>query len=165
MEWFQSLMLDIPVSWKLFFLSMLPITELRASIPLAILGWGVLPYEAWIIAVTGNILPSIPLLLLLGPITHFLDRYTLLNKIFNYILSRTRARGARIEKYGALGVLIFVAVPFPGSGVWAGSILAFLLGLRFTYAFAAITGGVFVAATLVTLGSMGFLKALSIFYG
>lgn len=158
MEWLQSLVRGMPVDWQVFLLSMFPITELRASIPLAVAGFGIPPAKAWALAVAGNLLPAVFLLILLGSLSEFLSRYPLGKRFFSYIFSRTRRQGQRVAKYGPLGVLIFVAVPIPGSGVWAGSALAFLLGLKFWPAFGAIAGGVVVAATLVTLGCVGVLN-------
>lgn len=66
-----------------------------------------------------------------------------------------------VEKYERLGLVLFVAVPLPGSGAWTGSILAFLLGLNFWTAFLCIALGVFVAGVVVTvLSLLGWIGGL-----
>ncbi len=65
-----------------------------------------------------------------------------------------------MQRYGALGLLLFVAVPLPGSGAWTGSLIAVVLGLKKRYAWPAISLGVVIAGVLVTLASAGVLKGL-----
>ena len=63
-----------------------------------------------------------------------------------------------MEKYERVGLVIFVAIPFPGSGAWTGSILAFLFGLEFRPALVCLALGVFVAGVVVTtLSLLGWL--------
>ena len=56
-----------------------------------------------------------------------------------------------VEKYEALGLALFVAIPLPVTGAWTGCIAASLFKIRFRYAFPAICVGVFIAAIIVTL--------------
>ena len=140
--------------WQILFMSAVPFTELRLTIPLAI-ALGLEPLKAFFLACTGNFLPIIPLLLLLEPITKIIAKIPLLDKILTAIITRTRSKGEQVEKYGALGLFLFVAVPLPGTGIYSGAILAFLFGLRFSYSFLSLTLGMLVAGVAVTLASAG----------
>ncbi|WP_227767126.1 COG2426 family protein [Zhaonella formicivorans] len=144
----------VPVNWRVFFLAAIPVTELRAAIPLG-LAWGVSPGENLLYAVLGNMLPVIPLLLLLEPVVKLLTQIPFFARIFAKLFARTRRHSEKIEKYGAIGLAIFVGVPAPGTGAWTGALLAFLFGIRFWYAFPAIAAGVLGAGIIVTIASLG----------
>jgi len=113
------------------------------------------------LSLLGNLLPVPFLLLLLEPLSRLAARVGLLERALNWIFRHTRRRGRLVEKYERLGLVLFVAVPLPGSGAWTGSILAFLLGLNFWTAFLCIALGVFVAGVVVTvLSLLGWIGGL-----
>lgn len=144
--------------------SALPFTELRATIPLAIT-WGIAPWRAFMLAVLGNLIPVLPILFMLTPLQIGLARFfPALGSLLERILQRTRRKGEQVQKYGVLGLLLFVAVPLPGTGAWTGAVLAWLFGFPVGIAFTAIGGGVLIAGILVTLATLGFLKAV-LYYG
>ncbi len=135
---------------QVFFLAAAPISEARGAIPLAILEFGWSWQLAFIVSFAGNLLPVPFLLLLLGPISRVLSRVRILDRILNWIFDTSRRRGGLVERYGALGLVFFVAIPLPITGAWTGSIVAFLLDLSFWRAFLAIAIGVFIACAIVT---------------
>ncbi|NMA00988.1 MAG: small multi-drug export protein [Clostridia bacterium] len=149
--------------WQILLMSAVPFTELRLTIPLAI-ALGIEPLKAFFLACTGNFLPIIPLLLLLEPMTKIIAKIPILDKILNSIITRTRSKGEQVEKYGALGLLLFVAVPLPGTGVYSAAILAFLFGIRFWYSFISLTLGMLVAGVVVTLASAGIMEIAQYIY-
>ena len=63
-----------------------------------------------------------------------------------------------VEKYGALGLILFVAIPLPITGAWTGCVAAFLFGVRKRWAVACIAAGVLIAGVIVTLASTGVIK-------
>ncbi len=134
----------------------LPISEVRGAIPLAIGVYGFSPLEAYLLSVFGNILPIIPLLLFLGPVSDFLRRFSLGDKFFTWLFGRTRRKYIQDhEGFGLTALAIFVAIPLPMTGAWTGCAIAFLLGFRFWPAFAAIAAGVLIAGAVVTATVMG----------
>ncbi|MFZ5752712.1 MAG: COG2426 family protein [Bacillota bacterium] len=149
--------------WQIILLSALPVTELRATIPLA-LAMGMSPLRALTLGVFGNLLPIIPLICLLEPLSRRLRRYPVLDNFFQKVLTRTRQKGSGVQKYGALGLLLFVAVPLPGTGAWSGAILAWLLGIKPFYTFWALSGGVILAGLAVTMASLGLVKIADFLY-
>ncbi len=134
----------------------LPVSELRGAIPLAIGVYGYDPWQAYLLAVLGNLLPVVPLLLFLGPVSDWLRRYVLWDKFFTWLFSRTRRKYIREhESFGLTALALFVAVPLPVTGAWTGCAIAFLVGFRFWPAFAAISIGVLLAGVVVTATVLG----------
>ncbi|MFC1624122.1 COG2426 family protein [Candidatus Omnitrophota bacterium] len=135
----------------ILFLSTLPVTELRASIPIGILVLKVDFKAAFFFSVVGNILPIAPIYFFLEPISKRLSRTMCMHRFFEWLFKRARKRSGIIEKYEALGLMLFVSIPFPGTGVWTGCIIASLLRMRFMPTFLACIGGVIIAGIIVTL--------------
>ncbi len=129
-------------------LGALPISELRGAIPLA-LAMGFSPLKAYILAFTGNILPVIPLLFLLQPVVDRFKHIKWVGKFFDWLFERTRKKASLIEKFEAIGLIFFVAIPLPITGAWTGCVAATLFKIRFRYAFPAILAGVVIAGFIV----------------
>ena len=141
---------------KVFALSALPIIELRGGIPLGV-GLGMPWREAFVTAVLGNLAPIIPIFFALGPLTRALERWGPAKRAIEALFARTRRRSGLIERYEALGLMLFVAVPLPMTGGWTGILAAHIFGIRAKYAIPAVTAGVVVAGIVVTLASQGVL--------
>jgi len=134
----------------------LPVSELRGAIPLAIGVYGYDPWQAYLLAVLGNLLPVVPLLLFLGPVSDWLRRFTFWDKFFTWLFSRTRRKYIREhESFSLTALALFVAVPLPVTGAWTGCAIAFLVGFRFWPAFVAISAGVLLAGVIVTATVLG----------
>jgi uncharacterized membrane protein len=147
---------DARLGAKVFLLSALPIAELRGGIPLAI-GSGMPWQQAFAIAVVGNLAPVIPLLFALGPLTRFFERWAPARRAIEALFARTRRRSGLVEKYEAVGLMLFVAVPLPMTGAWTGILAAHIFGIRPRYAIPAISLGVVIAGVVVTLACQGVL--------
>ena len=136
------------------FLSMLPVTELRGAIPVGIWSFGVDWWRCYIFAVLGNMLP-VPLILLgLKPLSRLFSKTRLGSRFFAWLYERARKRGKTVERYEALGLYMFVAIPLPVTGAWTGSLVASVFGLRFRSALISIGLGVATAGVIVTALSM-----------
>ena len=140
-------------------IAMAPISELRGAIPWALtlggLGWE----KAYLFSCLGNFLPVVPLLLFLEPVSNWLmKRFSMFRRFFQWLFARTRRRSGVVERYEALGLVLFVAIPLPVTGAWTGTVAAFLFGIRFWYALPAITGGILLAGGVVTLTSLGVIN-------
>ena len=133
-----------------FLISAAPISELRGAIPTALFRFDFPWYSAFFVSLLGNLLPVPFLLLFLDPLSRFLDKIEPLGKIKDWFFERTRRRRRIVERYGSIGLVLFVSIPLPVTGAWTGSILAFLLGLKFKSAFFPILLGVFIAGVIVT---------------
>jgi uncharacterized membrane protein len=134
----------------------LPVSEVRGAIPLAIGVYGYDPWQAYILSVLGNLIPVIPLLLFLGPVSDWLRRFAIWDRFFTWLFSRTRRKYIREhESFGLTALAVFVAIPLPMTGAWTGCAIAFLVGFRFWPAFAAITAGILLAGMVVTATVVG----------
>ncbi|MEM0352908.1 MAG: small multi-drug export protein [Archaeoglobaceae archaeon] len=140
-------------------ISALPIFELRAGIPVAIY-YGFKPWEAYTLAIFGNFLPVPFLLLFLNKLLEIAKRFRTLWAIYEFIHIRVERRREIVEKYGYLGLTLFVAIPLPVTGAWTASLLAFLLGLNNLKASIAILLGILIAGIIVLIPTVGVAKLL-----
>lgn len=143
-------------------ISMVPIIELRGAIPVgAVLG---LPFWSnYLMAVIGNCLP-VPVILL--TIRHILAWMKTTKRLAGIALwlEKKGARGSeKIMRYTSLGLLLFVAIPLPGTGAWTGALAAALLNMRMKYALPSIVAGVVIAGVIMTLASYGVVGFLGVF--
>lgn len=142
-----------------FFISMLPVVELRGGIPYGV-GFGLSPLVAMITAMLGNLLPIPFILLLLDKIMNFCKKQKgILGKFANFLEQKAYKNKATIDKYKALGLIILVAIPLPGTGAWTGALVATVLRMDRRTAFPCICAGVLIAGLAVTLLSYG-VKAM-----
>lgn len=146
-------------------MAILPVSELRGAIPLG-LSFGFSLSKAFGLALLGNSIFIIPALVLFEPVTNSLRKFKIWSRFFNWVFERTKKNSDSIQKYEALGLAIFVAIPLPMTGAWSGVIAASLFKIRFRYAFISIIAGVIIAglivATLCALGVMSW-KAINHF--
>jgi len=147
----------LPKEFVTVFIAMLPVAELRGSIPVA-LGSGMKPWSAFWWSILGNIIPVAPVLLLLGPLSKWLRHFKIFDRLFTWLFARTSKNSKVIQKYGFWGLVIFVGIPLPGTGAWTGCAAAFLLQIKFWRAFFAILLGVLIAGGIVISASLGFIK-------
>ena len=138
-------------------LAALPVTELRGSIPWATFALKMTWESALIFSIIGNLIPVPFILLMLNPAEKLLSRWSLLDRFFHWLFARTRRRGKVVERYKALGLILFVAIPLPVTGAWTGSVAAYVFGVRFVPALICIAIGVCIAGTVVTLACQGLL--------
>lgn len=149
---------DIPKEAVVIIVGALPISELRGAIPLA-LYYGMSLSKAFWLSVLGNISFIAPALFLFEPVSSRLRRFKPCSRFFDWLFERTKRNAETVQKYEALGLAIFVAVPLPMTGAWSGVIAASLFKIRFRYAFAAIVAGVLGAGVIVAaLCALGILS-------
>lgn len=142
-----------------FFISMLPVVELRGGIPYGV-GFGLNPWVSMVCAILGNLLPIPFLLLLLDSFIEFLKKQKgIFGRFANFLENKAYKNQATIEKYKALGLVILVAIPLPGTGAWTGAVVATVLRMNRKTAFPCIVLGVLIAGVVVTILSCG-VKAL-----
>ena len=128
----------------------LPISELRGAIPVAYCVMKMPLSKTLFFAYIGNMLPVIPLLVLLEPVSEQLRRFHIWRRFFDWLFARTKKRAEIVQRYEALGLILFVAIPLPITGAWTGCVAASLFKIKFRYAFPAICIGVLIAGIIVT---------------
>lgn len=133
-----------------FFMSMLPISELRGGMIYASAS-GVPFIYAFPICLLGNILPIPFILLFIRQIFHYLERFKPMAKIVMKIESKARSKEHLIKKYELLGIFIFTAIPLPGTGAWTAALIAALLDIQIKRAFPALALGVLTAGIIMSI--------------
>lgn len=141
-----------------FIISLMPILELRGGLIAAAL-IGLNPISSYIISIIGNVLP-VPFILLL--ITKILDlmrnsKKSVFNKIAKWLDEKVEKHKGQIEKFGYLGIVLFVGIPLPGTGAWTGSLIASVLEMDKKKTFLAVLLGIFLASIIMMLVSFGIL--------
>jgi uncharacterized membrane protein len=141
---------SIPAWLAVILIAAMPVFELRGAIPYAVYK-GFDPFTAFYLSVIGNMIPVIPLLIFLEPVSNFLRRWKIWNIFFTWLFTRTHRRhSARFEKYGSIGLAMFVGIPLPVTGAWTGCAAAFVFGFKFKNALIAIFAGVILAGMIIT---------------
>ena len=152
-----------------FFISMVPLIEIRGSIPYALaqieLGYDLNFVLCCVLAVIGNMLPV--------PIIFFFARKVLewgkdkkvIGKFFTFCLEKGHKGGAKLEAKAGKGLywalFLFVGIPLPGTGAWTGTLAASVLDMDFKKSVLSIISGVLLAGVIVGLICSGVLGALS----
>lgn len=151
---------------SLFFVSMVPLIELRGAIPMAVAygfdsGWPLA--LAYIVCILGNMLPV--------PIIYFFARKVLewgkdkrfIGRFFTFFLDRGHNAGQKLMKRGEKGfflaLVLFVGIPIPGTGAWTGTLGASLLDAGFKKSSIAVMIGVALAGVIMGVLSI-FFKGL-----
>ncbi len=144
----------IPDWLVVFIISLCPVLECRLGMFTAIVLLGMNPFAGFIISFLGNILPIPFILLLINWIFKVLKKVPGINKIIFWLEEKTLKKRDKIDKYGIWGLLLFVAIPLPGTGGWTGALLASLLQLDKKKSFGVISIGVFIAGLIISVLSL-----------
>lgn len=112
------------------------------------------PFVGFIISFLGNILPIPFILLLINQIFELLKKIPYIKVPIIWLEEKTLKKKDKIDKYGIWGLLLFVAIPLPGTGGWTGALLASLLHLDRKKSFGVIAVGVFIAGLIITVLSL-----------
>lgn len=140
-----------------FFVSMVPIIELRGAIPIAeTLKLDIFLYYP--IAIIGNMLPVPVIYLFARKVLEWGKDKKLIGSFFTWCLEKGQKGGEKLkETAGNQGIffalLIFVGIPLPGTGAWTGTLAASFLNLDFKTSITAVTLGVLLAGIIMSLGS------------
>lgn len=137
---------------ELIVLTLLPFLELRASIPYGVFKTSISLLWVFVICVGVNILLAPLLYLFLDKAVHIFLRIKMIDKCYQKVVIRAQKKvHPYVEKYGILGLAIFIGIPLPGSGVYSGALGAYLLGFKFKDFFKAAVIGVVIAGVIVLL--------------
>ena len=149
----------------IFFISMVPLIELRGAIPVS-QGLGLPLLQSYIVCVIGNMVPV--------PIIYFFARKVLewgadkpvIGKFFTFCLVKGVHGGKKLQEKAGRGLfvalLLFVGIPLPGTGAWTGTLAASLLDMDFKSSVAAVMLGVLLAGVIMGLASAGVFGAIGL---
>ena len=138
----------------IFLISMIPWIELRGSISA-----GILMYidftKVFLISLLGGILIIPFVFFLLDYICPIIRKIKIIDRLYLYWESKVQKRYKKYTEWELIGLLIFVAIPLPGTGAYSGTLLSYLFGLDRKWSFVAISLGVLIAGIVVSIISLG----------
>jgi uncharacterized membrane protein len=138
--------------------NLLPVSEQLGGIPLS-LALGLSPFQTFFISLVSSLV-FFPVYFVLRT---FYKVFISKIEIFNLYLKKVwRVGKPYVDKYGIIGIAIFVFLPLPLTGAYTGTMLAWLLGLDWKKSFLAVFLGCFMRGLIVLFPSLGFLKAISV---
>ena len=151
-------------------LTLMPISELRIGLPLAInyaKESGIPIALIFFLIVLINIFLIFVIFFLLDNLHKILINFNIYKKIFNFYLKKIQKKVDKFEKSyqktGFFALMIFVAIPLPGTGAWSGCLISWILGLERRKSIMAIAAGIMIAGILILLGTLG-IYSMKIFY-
>ena len=142
----------ISPEWSVFLVSMIPLIEERGGLLLASM-LGIPMWRAIVFCVLGNILPIPFILLFIKKIFHWMADHHM-SRIVERMEEKARKNKPKIDRYGALGLILFVGIPLPGTGAWTGTLAASFLNMGFKSTTVSVSLGVIIAGIIMGVVSM-----------
>ena len=153
----ETLRNTIPNELIAFAISVFPVLEIRGGMIAARLLE--IPFlKAFLFCYIGNMLPIPFIILFIRKIFEFLRRFDFFKKIITKLEAKTEKNKEKVLKYKSWGLLIFVAIPLPGTGGWTGALMAALLDIRIKRSLPIIALGVLIAGLIMSLITYGFFQ-------
>ncbi|WP_343247503.1 small multi-drug export protein [Diplocloster hominis] len=147
-----------------FFISMVPLIELRGAIPFSQVE-GLPLFTSYVVAILGNMLPVPIIYLFARKILEWGADKPVIGRFFRFCLEKGKQGGEKLQEKAGRGLfialLVFVGIPLPGTGAWTGTLAASLLDMDFKSSVLAVMGGVLVAGVIMGLASAGVLGFLN----
>lgn len=151
---------SMPPQLATLLISMVPVAELRASIPIALGVYDLPVWQAFFFSVIGDIIVAAAVIYFLGAFHKFLyGKYKWITNIFDWVFERTRQKFfKKYETWGNIALMLFVVIPLPITGAWTASVASWMFGIDKKKSLFFISLGVIISACIVTLISLGFIK-------
>ena len=138
-----------------FLIAMVPVLELRAAIPAGVIA-GLNLQAVLAAAIMGNLLPIPFIIVFIRKIFKWMQsKSQRLANIVAKLEAKADKKKDKVLKYEFWGLMLFVAIPLPGTGAWTGALIAAMLDMQLKRAFPAIAVGVLTAAIIVTAATYG----------
>lgn len=148
-----------------FFISMVPLVELRVAIPYA-LGVGLPVLPSYIVCIIGNMLPVPIIFLFARKVLEWGADKPVIGKFFTFCLEKGHKGGEKLQAKAGRGLflalLLFVGIPVPGTGAWTGTLAASLLDMDFKSSVIAVLLGVVLAGIIMGLVSAGVFSVFGV---
>lgn len=141
----------------IFFISMVPLLELRGAIPFS-QGFGLPIIPSFIVCIIGNMLPVPFIYLFARKVLEWGADKPLIGKIFSFCLEKGEKGGEKLQAKAGRGLflalLLFVGIPLPGTGAWTGTLAASILDMDFKSSILAVMLGVLLAGMIMMAVSL-----------
>ena len=135
-----------------FIISLCPILELRGGLIAATL-LGVKPVVAYIVSIIGNTLPVPFILLFITKVIDWMEKSKVkwMKRVAKWLRNKAHKNKEKIEKYGYLGLVLFVGIPLPGTGAWTGCLVASVFDMDRKKSFLAVMTGIIILCIMSTV--------------
>ena len=138
----------------LFIFSLMPVTECRLTIPFGILVFGLPWYIVMPICVLSNALIGVFLVLMLDKLITVFSKVAMLKTIIDKLIVSSKGKYKKYNRFKSSGLLLFVGIPFPGTGAWTGALISYVIGLHKGLSMIAIVQGVILSGIIMTILSL-----------
>ena len=139
---------------KVFLISMVVLIEQRGSIPVGIIGYHLNPWLVFIVSLLGSFVPAPLVYLSFNKIFELMKRFRFLNWFTKFVENKVRKGSKKLEKYKEVGLITFVGIPLPTTGLWTGSAIAAFMGLDFKKSMWCVFLGGIISAVIITVLSV-----------
>lgn len=151
-----------------FFVSMVPLIELRGAIPIAVgfieNGYDLNLALCYVTAIIGNMVPVPIIFFFARKVLEWGADKPLIGKLFTFFLEKGHKGGQKLQEKAGRGLFwalfLFVGIPLPGTGAWTGTLAASLLDMDFKSSVVAVLLGVILAGVIMGLVSAGAFGAI-----
>jgi uncharacterized membrane protein len=159
-DWIISWFQHFPKELATFLIAAIPVTELRAAIPVAYDKFGMSAVSAWFWSVSGTFSAMVLIVLLLDPVAKVLSSwFNFFKKFFSWLFEHTRKRAnGKMEKYGEWAIFILAATPIPFIGGMTGALAAFVFGVPHRKSLPLLLFGTVISGGIVIFLTMGIIR-------
>ena len=141
---------------KVILMSMVPLIEQRGAIPMGILAFHLNPFLVGLVSLAGSFLPAPFIYIFFNKIFAWMKTVKFFDKFTNFVEKKVQKGSKKLEKYKEIGLITFVGIPLPTTGLWTGTAVAAFMGLDFKKSMWCVFLGGIISAILITLLSMIF---------
>ncbi|WKY48503.1 small multi-drug export protein [Eubacteriaceae bacterium ES3] len=146
-----SLLAFLPDWFEILLVSAIPVVELRGSIPLGILVYGMPYIQTYLLGVLGSLIPAPFILAFIPAILNWMAKTKVFGSLAQWIIRKGMKKSDKIARTKFFGLFFFVAIPLPGTGVWTGCLAASLMGMEFRQSMISVILGTMTAGLIVTM--------------
>ena len=132
------------------FISMIPLIEQRGAIPVGILAYHLDPLTVALVSLLGSFLPAPFIYIFFNKIFAWMKTVKAFNKFTNFVEKKVRKGSKKLEKYKEIGLITFVGIPLPTTGLWTGTAVTAFMGLDFKKSMVCVFIGGILSAILIT---------------
>lgn len=133
---------------------MVPLIEQRGAIPVGIIGYHINPLTVFLVSLLGSAVPAPFIYLCFNAIFAWMKKVKFLHKFTDFIEKKVQNGSKKLEKYKEIGLISFVGIPLPTTGLWTGTAIAAFMGLDFKKSMVCVFLGGIISAIIITVLSV-----------
>ncbi len=138
----------------IFLISMVPLIEQRGAIPVGIIGYHINPFVVFSVSLLGSFVPAPFIYLFFNKILSWMKKVKQFDNFTNFVDKKIQKGSKKLEKYKEIGLIAFVGIPLPTTGLWTGTAAAAFLGLNFKKSMICVFLGGILSAVIITVLSV-----------